>query len=204
MCGKNFKYLAIKSFKLVTESTDPDMRVHYKDIEPLYYEVVVCPDCLFSSHSGSFANAPRSTLFLNKNLAEIKPYIDLKDGFARDTNTVFLSFYLALTCAPLRERNAQLTTGNLWMKIARLYDDANDEKMQRFALDNSLNDYTYVYEKLDVDEGKSRQVCAMLGELCYKTGDYNLARKYFFKVKTDRGASAVLKNYADNRISDMK
>ena len=54
LCGNKFKGLKIMSSKLGQPIIDKDMRKHYKDLEPIYYEVITCPHCLYSALENIF------------------------------------------------------------------------------------------------------------------------------------------------------
>lgn len=204
MCGKKFKTLAVKSFKLVTASTDPDMRVRYRGIEPMFYNIITCPDCLYSATEENFPTGTKTKLFLANPLSEMKPYLAFKQGYERDTQTVFLSYYLALTCAPLCFPRHQLITAALWMRLSRIYTDCKDDAMQKMATQSAFDAYMNAYEKLDITPMQAPQLNNMIAEMAYQLGDYKTARKFFFKLKTDKSAPRVLKDHADDRVNVMR
>ena len=70
----------------------------------------------------------------------------------------------------------------------------------RRALENYLN----AYEKIGIPEVQEQQVCILIGELYLKLGDLKNAVSFFFKAKTSRISTPVLKNHADNRIYDIR
>lgn len=207
ICGHAFKDFVVRASRLINVHTDPDMRAHYKDIEPLHYDVVACPNCLYSALSDVFAKASLSQTARNtleQNLVAHRGEIRLQTGAGRDTFTVFAGYYLALICAPICFRYPELTTGKLWVKLSRIYTDCGDEVMSRYANGQALKDYLVAYEKASISRPQALQVCMLIGELNYKLGDINAARKFFFQAKTDKEATNLIKRQCESRLEDIR
>lgn len=54
VCDENFKSLAVRKSKMYTLGMDEDLRPRYRWVDPLKYEVVVCPICGFGALSRYF------------------------------------------------------------------------------------------------------------------------------------------------------
>ncbi|MDR1117176.1 MAG: DUF2225 domain-containing protein [Oscillospiraceae bacterium] len=204
ICGKSFRSLSVRTSKLVAESTDSDMRVHYKDIEPMYYDVTTCPSCYYTALVDSFTEGSANKAQFEAKMKEYRNGLKLKFNRDRDTDAVFKGYYLALLCVPICFRSNSAVAAKLWLKLSRLYSDCGDEKMSGVAAEHSLEEYLNTYTKQIVTDSQGHQICVMLGELYIKKGDYKDARQYFFKVISDRSAAPVLKKHAENRIEDIK
>lgn len=204
ICRHRFKTLAIKSYKLVPAGTDGDMRVRYKGIEPIYYDISSCPNCLFSAPKLNFPKAKKPKDFLNRKLDSLKPTLNLSSGFELDTYTVFAGYYLSLICAPLCFDNSQIITANLWMKLHRIYSDCSDDKMEKMAAEKALEAYMFSYQNLSIPLDQEPQLWLMIGEINYKLGNYKAARDFFFKVKTNKLSSKVQKDHVDDRINCLR
>jgi len=55
-----------------------------------------------------------------------------------------------------------------------------------------------------LDKKTEQAVCQIIGELSYKTGDENNARKFFFSAKTNPEGNTVMANLAEDRLLDIK
>ncbi|MDL2220527.1 DUF2225 domain-containing protein [Eubacteriales bacterium OttesenSCG-928-N14] len=205
LCKTAFKQPTVRASKLVHAHTDADMRTHYVGIEPLYYDVLTCPNCQYSALHEVFdtaisKDAPRVN-------AALEPYANsytLKLGTDRDSETVFASYYLALLCAPECFSNHQMQTSKLWLKLSRVYHDSGNAAMERDAAEHALADYLYVYERSQMPPAQQQQLNLMLAELYYQLGDIVNARRFFFMVKTEKEGSNALKKQADDRIETIR
>jgi len=205
LCERKFETHYILTSKLRRLNADDDMRVRYRDVEPLYYNIITCPNCLYSAETTTFNDPPkRFADAVNQKLASYRLGTVIQTGNDRDTNTVFLGYYLALLCAPVVIDGHELTTAGLWLKISRLYEDCKDEKMHMYAVRQTLESYKYVYEKTRINESQTQQVRALLGELYYKLGDYDASRQFLFMLKSDNDAPSSLKRQAENRLETIR
>jgi hypothetical protein len=204
LCGHNFDSHYVLMSRLRRLGSDLDLRVRYKDIEPLHYSIVTCPNCLYSAESALFPTAQ------SKHAEDIKqrvaPYklIKVKTGVKRDTFDVFIGYYLALICTPGIFENHEMTTAGLWLKISRLYDDCKDEKMFEYAVKEALKAYDYVYTKVRINDKQSQQVRFIIGDLHYKLKNYDAARQFFFMIKSDATAPDTLKRPTEERIEAIR
>ncbi len=204
ICKTGFSSLAVKNSKLVLASTDSDMRSRYRDIEPLYYEVLTCPQCLYSALPDVFATPDKSKTDIARELEAVKKTVTVREGVNRDTDSVFAGYYLALFCAPFCFSKYQLITGKLLYKLSRVYQDAGDETMEKQTAQKALENYIFVYENIGIPPIQEQQICILIGELCLKLGDLKGAVTFFFKAKTSGISTPVLKSHAENRVYDIR
>jgi len=204
-CGFTFDTLTVFESRLKREKTDPDQRVRYKEIEPMFYEIITCPNCFLSASASKFDELDKSAA--DSIMQAVGPYIleiTIKTGAERDTFTVFAGYYLALLCAPFIYSDHQLITSSLWLKLSRIYQDAGDSRMYLYATQKALEDYVYCYERIRINEKQSQQVSFMIGEMYLRLDDLNKARQYFFMAKTNKAGSPALQRQADLRIDDVR
>lgn len=207
MCGAPFKNISVLESKLVQESKDDDMRIRYRDVEPMYYEVVTCPSCLYSAISDLFKDievTKRMVDALGDVMAPHRGVLEIKEGAARDTFTVFAGYYLAILSAPVCFYEHQRITARLWRNLSRIYDDCSDERMQTYALRQSLDEYLYSYSHFDIGGKNLQQLCYVIGELHYQLGEYEEARRFFYAAFTNKEGSPVIKRQAEGRLDQAK
>lgn len=204
ICGGLFDTMAVRPSKLILASTDSDMRSRYKGIEPLYYEVLTCPYCLYSALPDVFEIPERSKAEVRRALEAFKKQIGFSFGPERDTASVFAGYYLALISASYCFIKYQLVLGKLYYKLSRVYQDAGDEDMALQAAKKALDNYLYAYENIGIPPTQDQQICIIIGELYLKQNDLKNAISFFSKAKRNPNSTPVLKSHADNRIYDIR
>lgn len=204
ICRKSFHALVVRPSKLLPVSTDGDMRTRYKGIEPLYYDVITCPDCLYSALPDVFNNPDKSKQDIQRDLEQLKGSADILFGSEKDAHSVFAGYYLALFCAPVSFVKFQPVSGKLLYKLSRVYQDAGDETLEKLTAKKALDNYLYTYSKISVTPAQEQQYCILIGELYLKQNDLKNALTFFNKAKTMADANRALKNHAENRAYEIR
>jgi hypothetical protein len=205
LCGRKFDSHYILMSKLRRDKTDPDMRIRYKDAEPLHYNVITCPNCLFSAESTSFPTAQKKhTDAVNDMLAKHRAEISIKTGAERDSLTVFAGYYLALLCAPIVFDNHELVVAGLWLKISRLYEDCGDSPMHIYAVKQALEAYNHVYTNICINDKQTQQVRFVIAELYFKLGAYDESRQFFYMLKADPLTPLSISRPVEARLDKIK
>lgn len=204
LCKKTFNTLKVKTSKLVLEKTDSDMRCHYKDVEPLYYNVVTCPHCFYSALSEMFDNPDKPLTGLLQELTALNPETKIMTGREIDTFSIFAGYYLALFCAPKCFVSHRIATAKLLLKLSRIYQDCGDIIMEEQTTILALEAYLNVYLNEEITSASDQQLCLVIGELYLKTRDFKNAKDFFLKAKLNRDGAPLLKNQAENRILDIR
>jgi len=202
-CGATFTGLKILSSRLGASTSDPDTRRHYKDFDPVYYEVVTCPFCLFSTFANMFSTVEEVRADFLETLQRYHSCA-FKFGAEPDTTAVFAGYYLALQCAPQCFNKPQLVEASLLHKLSWLYHDCKDKKLEAAFHKQALDMYLKSYVELVMSADKEVQLCMIIGELSYEEGNLKDAKTYYYKAKMNPSAPAVLKRRASNRLEDLK
>ncbi|SHH72619.1 Uncharacterized protein, DUF2225 family [Sporobacter termitidis DSM 10068] len=204
VCRQTFTALAVRPSKLVVAATDSDLRYHYKGIEPLYYEVLTCPHCLYSALSDIFDAPEKPKGEIVKALEMLQNNVGIDFGAGKTTVSVFAGFYLALFCAPVAFTKYQLVAAKLQYKLSRVYGDAGDADMENQTAVKALDNYLYAYSRIGVPPAQEQQICVLIGELYLKQNDLKNAITFFNKARTCPGGSPALKNHAENRSYEIR
>ncbi|MDR2131992.1 MAG: DUF2225 domain-containing protein [Clostridiales Family XIII bacterium] len=207
ICNHKFPNLTVLVSKLVQESKDDDHRVRYKGVEPMYYEVISCPNCLYSAMTDMFKDievTKRMTESLRETMAPYVGGVEIRTGKDRDTFTVFASHYLAILGAPLCFYEHQRITAPLWRNLGRIYDDCSDERMMEYALRKSVDEYLYAYSNFNIEGKSMQQLCFMIGELKYKLGDLVKAREFLYAAMVNKSGNPLVKRQAEDRLDKVK
>jgi len=181
ICGKDFSSLKAKVNSCKIEKKDEDFCIHYVDVNPMYYEFLVCPFCAYSASENSFKELEDSEIRL------------LKDAFSgrtvgrnfcteRSLEDAIAACKLAIHTAETRKAKASTLAG-LCLKLAWFYRFAGDKQEEvflRYALDNYLE--AFDKEGLPIGNLDEMSVLYLLGELSRRLGLYNDAIVWFGKV----------------------
>lgn len=181
ICGKNFSSLKAKVNACKVEKRDEDFCIHYAELNPLYYEIFVCPFCAYAAPEGSFKDITES---------EIKT---LKEAFAgrvvarsfcteRSLNDAIATFKLAIYTAELRGAKSSILA-SLCLKLAWLYRFAGDDKEMTF-LRYAYNKYKEAFDKEQFPIGNLNEISILylLGELSRRLGQADDAVVWFSKA----------------------
>jgi uncharacterized protein (DUF2225 family) len=205
LCKKPFQASAVRSSKLVSTSMDRDLRIHYKNVEPMYYDIATCPHCWYSALTENFdnPNSPKRKM-LSQFLLPYKSAYHFDFHKEKDSAAIFASHYLALECAPHCFSNYFLLKGKIWLKLSRIYGDCQDADMKLFAERQALDGYQSAYTKHDLPSKQVQQVLYIIGELNYTLGNLSEARNHFFLAKQEKDGNKMVQRFAEDRLEDIK
>jgi hypothetical protein len=198
--------MTIKEYSLKQKRTDPDFRVRYKDVEPLYFEIITCPGCFYSASANIFDKAIASIMIprFNEAMKAYKTEGLLNIENDKEMDTVFAKYYLALECSKICFFSSELTTAKLWLRLSWLYSDCGDPEMQAYAENMALQVYLQAYEESDVDEAQLQRLCIIIAELSLRRGDIKTAKKYLLIVKTNKNSFPIYIRQASDRLENIK
>jgi len=181
ICGKQFSSMKAKVNSCKIEKKDEDFCTHYVDLNPMYYEVFVCPYCGYAAPENSFEELTEKEAGL---LREAFSGREVGRSFCaqRSLDDAIASYKLAIYTAELRKANASVLAG-LCLKLAWLFRFKGDKQEELF-LDYSLRNYLEAYNKEPFPIGNLNEISLMylLGELSRRLGKLNEAITWFGKA----------------------
>ena len=182
-CENQFSTSKVRpSFKYAVR-TDTDFCRYYKNENPDFYVVRLCPECGFASSENSADKlSDRQKADFADQISSRWTHRDF--GGHRTLQDALETYKLALLCAQTigdKER----VVASLLHHIAWLYRyDGNEEQEQRF-LAYSLESYIRVFEVEGVGANDAR-LLYLIGELNRRLGRYAEAVKWFSRVIQDK------------------
>lgn len=197
ICKKQFSSTKAKVNSCKVDRKDEDFCVHYVNLNPLYYEVFVCPHCGYAAAENSFRDIADDEIKL------------LKDAFSgrtvarsfcdeRTLEDAIAAYKLAIFTAELRNAKASTLAG-LCLKLAWMYRFAGNSQETVF-LKHALDRYAEAYhnEGFPIGNLDEMSVQYLLGELSRRVGSYNDAVVWFSKVVShpDRKENPRIENLA--------
>ncbi|SKA85201.1 hypothetical protein SAMN05443428_106129 [Caloramator quimbayensis] len=204
VCGNNFKEKTVKIGKARLISKDTDLMPKYENINPLFYDVVICPRCGYSALIRYFDKIKQDQADLirlkisSKFKAKIYPDI-------YDLDTAIERYKLALLNSVVKNaknsEKAYICLKTAW--LYRLKDSKEDEKK---FLEQAFIGFKEAYEK------EAFPICGMdkftlmylLGELSRRLGDNPEALLWFSKVIVSTNVSPRLKELARDQKDLIK
>ncbi|OAB48567.1 hypothetical protein PBAT_02730 [Paenibacillus antarcticus] len=170
------------SFKKAVR-TDADFCAYYKNENPDFYVVRVCPKCGFSSTENSAVKLSDKQRAIFKDKINVR-WIERDFGGQREWDTALETYKLALLCAQTIGDTERIIA-SLLQHIAWLYRYKGDHEQELRFLKFSLESYIQVYEKEGVGANNAK-LLYLIGELNRRVGNYNEAVQWFSRVINDK------------------
>ena len=205
MCEEEFVAPTMRSSAKV-HIMEKDFRMRHVGADSLYYRIITCPSCMYSSLADSFSDNVMTSKY-DAMVAEISKYKSLMDepiNFVKKADNLFASMYLALKCASICRIRSEMNVARTWMIINWLYSDCGDKEMEQYAAKHALDAYVHAYETTDIPDEQIQQLLLMIGELYFKLNDRSNAQRFWHMAKMFRPGKPGLTQQADDRLNDLK
>lgn len=206
VCGRKFKTDLVRESRLRLKERTDELRAIYSDIEPLYFNIWVCPDCYYSMRKPEF---DKLTEIQKKNLSnqldQRKKYVldfdnRLSTGFAINAHKIAID-----CCNSLGKKNIDDRIASLWLNIAWLYDDIEHTDAALEARQNALTKFKNAYTfGTDRTQDQDLKIEYLIGKLSCIIGNTKDAKDYFFKVVARRNGHQLLKQMARDGLDELK
>ena len=181
VCKNKFFTPKVLSKHVRIEKTDSDFCNHYKGINPLFYEITVCPNCAYS-----FTGFKPEKLG-NKSLKLLKPVLEQlpKKNFCciRNIDMAIETFIYALTCQEALQAKKS-KTALLNLKLAWLHRYKNDTQTEKKYLEAALGDYLTAFSEEKLDIKGELKVMYIIGEFYKRLDQPDMAILWFNKLAT--------------------
>jgi uncharacterized protein (DUF2225 family) len=163
--------------------TDSDFCLYYKENNPDYYVVRVCPFCGYASTENFAAQIGSKQMAAFK--AKVTDYWTMHDyGGERSWEDTLATYKLALLTAQIVGEKERVIAG-LLHHIAWLYRYKEDRVNEERFLQHARDAYISVYET-EGSELNNARLMFLIGELHRRLREYNDAVKWFARVINDK------------------
>ncbi|MBO8126618.1 MAG: DUF2225 domain-containing protein [Firmicutes bacterium] len=161
ICQSTFPQIMVRHSLCIVEKRDSDFRVQYRNCNPNWYGIVVCPGCGYSAPKSSFDSLkPGDAKKLKPVLEKLGP-VNLT---GRRTLVQAVESYLrAITCAQAL-KSPHSVLGGLYLKTAWLYREMEEREKERALLEAALSSYLRAYDH-------EREIKMALSDLTYLIGE---------------------------------
>lgn len=118
ICGEPITVIRVRRNRLSQQLVTPDQRIRYTDCEPMWYDVITCPHCLYSNYYLHFYNVNRDNReTIRQILGEQYPAASgvYRTGSAADR--VILSYLQAIHLNEQLHASDSALLGQLWLRL---------------------------------------------------------------------------------------
>ncbi|MBM7854204.1 uncharacterized protein (DUF2225 family)/CRP-like cAMP-binding protein [Desulfohalotomaculum tongense] len=202
-CKSKFITPRVLSKYLKITKTDDDFCSYYDGINPIFYEVAVCPRCNYAFTDDSQDKLGPTALKGVKAVLETLPKKDY--CLVRDINLAVETFILAILCQTAYENKDSLIA-RLYLRMAWLYRYQKNKEKEHTYLQVALEKYESAFKKEKFEIKNELQLTYLVGELYNRLGNAKMAVQWFNKLvmhpKKDQYPAIVKK--ARDRWQDIR
>ncbi len=198
-CKKHFTTYKVRPNRYKVMEEHSDFMPVYEGLNPMLYEVAVCPHCGYAYHkSMTRTYGPFMQLIEELYIKELQKPMNYCGE--RTIDEAIISFKLAyLVCRASMEE--ALIMANFALKIAWLYRLKNDvESETRYLL--AARDF--FSKSFAVNQEASERIQYLYAELSLRLGDIPEAKKSFSRLITDQRVSAKYRKFSKNRWENYR
>ena len=189
VCGGKFQSENIRQNKLAQIQVDEDFHTHFDPLSPLYYAVVVCPECNYAERRQNFDELKGK--FLAAVKAGAAPLRQMCAGFnfrlIRTFELALKSFELGALTVQIKGESSDVI-GGMYLRAAWLCREAGDEKLEGVFLKKTLEYYEKAYMNEATEFGQLG-TCGfqyMLGEIYRRLGNDEKALELYMRAVANK------------------
>ncbi len=198
-CKKEYTTYKVRPGRYKVIAQDTDFMPIYEGINPLLYEVAVCPHCGYAYHkSMARTYGPFMLLIGEIYINQLQKIMNLCKE--RSIDEAIASYKLAYLVARASMEET-IILANFALKIAWLYRLKQDKELEMRYLRSAreLFNKSHANNK----EGEERMQY-LIAEISLRLGDIEEAKRGFSRLITSREVSNKYRNYARKRWEDYK
>ncbi|HHY14738.1 MAG TPA: DUF2225 domain-containing protein, partial [Firmicutes bacterium] len=164
MCSTSFTGLRMRTTRLQVERHDPDFRAVYRNFEPNFYYIWVCPQCLFAYPERQYKKIRRTAIQRGRQYLEESPaaFSFAFDG-QRTVQQVITSYYLAMRTFEVVGASPE-QWANLWLRLVWIYEDLKEEQLALEAAEKARNYFAEAMSTTARSAAGDQQLYILLGE----------------------------------------
>ncbi len=207
VCNTKFSEKNVLFSLLRTVKTNLDLRVQYMDFEPLWYGVMVCPNCKYANNEKGFANVgtfEAKNILSRLNDAGVAQINEIYTE-QHSIDDVFIAFYDALFCTESIGENS-ITKATLWLNLVWLYEDVGDSTMVAIASQKALECYNYIFNETRHFETpeEEQQIYMIMAELNLRIGNKEQALIFLTEGFKGNSNNRLYKEKCRRRYEELR
>lgn len=181
ICLLEFSTTKVRMSAVKVERKDEDFCVYYKDHNPIYYDIFICPSCGYASSENSFnklEDREKEILIkaffnreIGRNFCGIRSHTDALDSYK-------IALYTASLIGARKSNMAGLALKTAW--LYRYTEDEKEKDFLKMALDFYLE--AYDKESFPVNNMDEHTVIYLIGELSRRLELYEESINWFNRL----------------------
>lgn len=189
ICKLNVQVTKVRS-KLQMIKQDSDFCTYYRDINPNYYTIWVCPHCGYAAQDTYFDELSPAALDKIQKFLKGKQ-VSVNFLGTRSLEQAIATYKLAIFYAEMTAALPSRLAG-LYLKLAWLYREAEQEEEEQILLNKAREYYEQATLKERFPIGNMTEITLeyVIGELYRRTGHIDQALAYLSKVVGNPQAKA--------------
>ena len=200
VCGTSFNSRRVRLSKLKLIKQDPDLRMHYQELNPLLYNVTICPECSYANLNQDFERVSSVRRPLNLNAEKRRS--DSKQ--LTESEMAAENYQLVLQCLEKIGSPAD-KLARIYLYLAWLYEDSGDETTGREMRQKALTYYKKAYSTSSaINSSQLHQITYLIAELSSQLGNKKDAYDFFQRLIREKDAASWLVRLARERLYDLR
>lgn len=220
VCDNNFTAKTVKTGKARLVRSDMDLRNVYDDIEPLKYDVILCPKCGYGALTRFFPNvtSAQQKFIKDKITSNFKPLVENQDDYTYEQalTRYKIAYANAVVKVAKVSEGAYLSLKTAW--LYRSYQENLDAdvpeyeekktKLKKLEKENLKKAYDMFVKAVQTEEFPmcgmdENTVDYIIAILAMEFGDYFDSSKLLSKLLTSYSATSRLKDKARDAKEEL-
>ncbi|WP_153731813.1 DUF2225 domain-containing protein [Sporosarcina obsidiansis] len=198
-CKKHFTTYKVRPNRCQLMKEDTDFMPVYDGLNPLLYEVAVCPHCGYAYHKSMTRTYGPFMMLVNElYIKELQKPADICRE--RTIDDAIVSYQLAYLVARASMEES-LLLANLALKIAWLYRLKQEAEPELRYLESAREFYSKSYA---ANQEGTERIHYLYSELSLRLGDMQEAKKGFSRLISDRKVSNKYRKLARDRWENYR
>ena len=206
VCKERFSALQVRTSRLQVAGRDLDLRTRYREFDPLWYQVWVCPHCRYAALRSEFqAVGDRAREALAASRQErlaMDVRVNPEGGSPRTAAEAVGAVLLALHCAETAHTGRE-KEGRLWLYLAWMWEELHQPDEAARARRHALQALQEAYERSRSPE-QDQRLAYLVGILHLQCGDPRSAHAYLLKAIDRKSGSAWLNARAREVLASLR
>ncbi len=203
-CQTKFTGMRVRTSRLQLAEQRPDFRNIYRNFEPNYYYLWVCPHCLLTYPERQYDRlsevaARRWQSFITAH----PPQGTFEFSVPRTIHESISAYYLAMKTYEVIGASPDLWA-NLWLRLLWIYEDLGAADLARQAAEKARLYFAESLATTTRSAAGDQRLYLILGELDLRLDYRGEAYRNFHAAATMTGGDPRLKQLASDRIMDLR
>lgn len=150
VCGEQITVIRVRRNKLTVQLVTPDQRTRYTDCEPMWYDVITCPHCLYSNYYLNFFNVNRANREAVRTVLTAQyPTASKLYRYGTNADRVILAYLQAIHLNEWLHASDSALLGLLWLRLYWLTCNSTDSPLTDVCAQNAAQ---YLCAAFDQDQ----------------------------------------------------